>query len=129
MSARLTRTSDWGIMNCKYVGQPREDGLSETLYRALGSAIRSRRELLGLSQSSLATRVGMARTTITNIESGGQSLMVHQLADVAHALRMTTTELFEQVGDTQVTESEDVIDPQMENLLMKLTLPVRTNRS
>jgi len=105
-----------------------EEGLSDALYKALGSAIRSRRELLGLSQSSLATRVGMARTTITNIESGGQSLMVHQLFEIAHALRMPMAEFFDQIDKTEETVSEDVVDPKLENLLMKLTKSVKANR-
>lgn len=103
--------------------------MSDTLYRELGSAIRRRRELLGLSQSSLATRVGMARTTITNIESGGQSLMVHQLVEIANALRMSAPELFEQIGDFGSVRDEATVEPGLENLLMKLTKPVKANRS
>ena len=103
--------------------------MSDALYKALGGVIRTRRELLGLSQSSLASRTGMARTTITNIESGGQALMVHQLVDIAHALRMNATDLFEQVGDTDVSSADDPVDPQMEDLLMKLTVAVRTKKS
>lgn len=80
---------------------------------------------MGLSQSSLAKRTGLARTTITNIESGGQSLMVHQLFDIAHALRIRPTQILEQIGDLDEFEPQDKLDPQMEGLLMKLTKSVK----
>ncbi len=55
--------------------------------------------------------------------------MVHQLVDIAHALRMNATDLFEQVGDTSGSSEDDPVDPQMEDLLMKLTVAVRTKKS
>lgn len=102
--------------------------MSEALYKALGEAIRNRRESLGISQSSLARRIGSARTTVTNIEAGGQSIMIHQLMEIARALRMPVTEFLNGIEEFENEVPEDVVDPKMETLLMKLTTPVKAKR-
>jgi transcriptional regulator with XRE-family HTH domain len=103
--------------------------LSDALYKALGGAIRNRRESLGISQSSLARRIGAARTTVTNIEAGGQSTMIHQLIDIASALRVPVSELLDEICGIEDERSEKVVDPEMETLLMKLTSPVTATRA
>ncbi len=40
----------------------------------------------GMTQSELATAVGLTRTSITNIEKGRQKLLVHTLLDIALSL-------------------------------------------
>jgi transcriptional regulator with XRE-family HTH domain len=51
----------------------------ETIYRQFGAKIEAMRAALGVSQDELAKRVGLTRTSITNIESGKQRIL---LADV-----------------------------------------------
>ena len=63
------------------------------LYTALGALIRARREREGMTQSELARRVGMTRTSITNIESGRQKVQLHTLYDVAKALNVSPEDL------------------------------------
>lgn len=103
--------------------------MNETLYPALGMAVRKHREQLGLSQSALGSRVKMARTTITNIEAGGQNIMMHQFVELANALRVKPVELLEEIGDLQAPESAEEQDPAMESLLMKLTKPIKAPRA
>ena len=67
----------------------------EHLYRALGKRIKARREALDLSQEELATRIGMTRASVANIESGAQRLMLHSIPKVARALRWTPRKLLE----------------------------------
>ncbi len=55
------------------------------LYVELGRRIRRVREGK-LSQEELAVRVGLTRTSITNIEKGRQKLMVHTLWAIAKVL-------------------------------------------
>lgn len=98
------------------------------IYSALGKVIRARRDLLGLSQSALATHTSMARTTITNIEAGGQSLMLHQLVVLAGALRVSPEELLRQASELAPPKPQKVSDPSLENLLMKLDTPVRASQ-
>ena len=59
---------------------------SADVYRELGRLIRLHRERLTLSQAALARRVGLSRTSVTNIEQGRQKILVHQLLSFAVAL-------------------------------------------
>lgn len=103
--------------------------MDDNIYRALGKVIRARRDLLGLSQSALATHTSMARTTITNIEAGGQNLMLHQFVDLAEALRVSPEELLKLANDLAPSEPPRVSDSNMESLLMKLDTPVNASQS
>lgn len=64
-----------------------------TIYTHLGVLVRQRRDALGLTQSELASRTRLARTSVTMIERGGQSLLVHQLVAIELALRMKPGDL------------------------------------
>lgn len=59
------------------------------VYAQIGSEIRRRREGLGLSQAQLADRIGVGRTSVTMIERGAQAILVHQLLEIAKALRVS----------------------------------------
>ena len=73
--------------------------MADEVYSRVGAAIRSRRDSVGLTQSALAELTGLKRTSITNIESGGQALMLHQLIELARALKTDVAELLA-VADT-----------------------------
>lgn len=55
-------------------------------YKHIGMTIRAAREALGMTQGELANVVGLSRTSLTNIESGRQRILVDQLAELADAL-------------------------------------------
>src|SRR5689334_12530048 len=67
------------------------------MYAQIGAEIRHRREALGLSQAQLAEKVGVGRTSITMIERGSQAILVHQLLEIARALRVSPDRLLERV--------------------------------
>ena len=52
----------------------------------LGRMIGMRRRALGLTQATVANRVGLARASIANIEAGRQTLTVHHLRQIGSAL-------------------------------------------
>ena len=58
------------------------------VYMKVGAQIRSRRTEAGMTQACLASKAGLGRTSLTNIENGTQSILLHQLVDVACALRL-----------------------------------------
>lgn len=58
----------------------------EALYRAFGRALRKSREEADLTQREVAQRVGLSRTSITNIERGNQHIALHQLFLLASAV-------------------------------------------
>ncbi len=60
----------------------------ESIYRHIGAVIRRGRKRLKprLTQEELAQRVGISRASLANIETGRQSVLVHQLYALAAAL-------------------------------------------
>jgi transcriptional regulator with XRE-family HTH domain len=60
--------------------------MDDTIYRAFGSAVATRRKELNLTQAQLAGRVGMSRASIANIESGRQNVLLHHVYRLAEAL-------------------------------------------
>jgi transcriptional regulator with XRE-family HTH domain len=77
--------------------------IQDLLYSHIGQQLKSHREKKGLTQSQLAERVGLERTSITNIESGKQRLPLHILFGVCHSLGVSPVEVMPRVE--QVTES------------------------
>jgi len=63
------------------------------LYTALGGMIRGRRAHVGMTQDELARRVGMTRTSITNIERGRQKVQLDTLYDIGAALGVPARDL------------------------------------
>jgi transcriptional regulator with XRE-family HTH domain len=56
-------------------------------YSTLGARICEARKAARLTQEQVADQVGLARTSITNIEKGRQPVQVHLLVELAHVLR------------------------------------------
>jgi transcriptional regulator with XRE-family HTH domain len=65
----------------------------EDVYVGIGAMIRTRRRGLDLSQGELAQTLGLSRSTLANIESGRQRILVHQMLALAAALETTVAEL------------------------------------
>lgn len=63
--------------------------VTETVYEALGRRIQAARVQARCTQEELARRIGMTRTTITNIERGQQRIQIHTLYAIAEALSVT----------------------------------------
>lgn len=58
----------------------------ESLYKIVGARIRELRDSRGLTQASLASRVGLERSSIANIEAGKQKIPLHVLYRLAISL-------------------------------------------
>lgn len=61
--------------------------------KALGTAIRDRRRLVGISQTELGTRAGLHRTFISRVERGASNLAIDALFAIADALDVQATDL------------------------------------
>lgn len=59
---------------------------STRLHKLTGTRIRDHRLSLRMKQEELAQRVGLSRTSITNIESGRQRILLDHLYELASAL-------------------------------------------
>ena len=65
----------------------------DPIYTEIGLLIRARRKALNLRQKSLASELGISRGSLANIETGRQSILVHQLYRFAAALRLPPHDL------------------------------------
>jgi transcriptional regulator with XRE-family HTH domain len=100
--------------------------VAEEIYAHIGSAIRARRDSLGLSQAQLADRVGLGRTSITMIERGAQALLLHQFLQLAAALRCSPSELLgEAMHQPELDLDEPADAPDIEHLLKELKVRVQ----
>jgi transcriptional regulator with XRE-family HTH domain len=95
--------------------------MAAKIYARIGAEIRRQREGLGMTQAQLASRINAGRTSIAMMERGGQALLVHQLIDLATALRTTPAEILsgalaDQNEEVAVTPS----DRKMKSLLRDL---------
>jgi len=63
----------------------------EAFYRLVGARIRSLRGKL--SQEQLAKAIHMTRTSVVNIETGQQKLLVHNLFRIAEALNIKPSDI------------------------------------
>jgi len=61
--------------------------------RELGAKIRASRERVDMSQDELARRVGLSRTSVTNIEGGRQGVQAYLLVRIAEALECSAIDL------------------------------------
>jgi putative transcriptional regulator len=65
---------------------------------AFGDAVRERRVAAGLSQEALAERCGVDRKSISRMETGAFSPRLDSVFNVAEALEIPVSELFEVLG-------------------------------
>jgi transcriptional regulator with XRE-family HTH domain len=81
------------------------DSAQQTFYKALGARIR---EIRGskLSQEQLAKAADLSRTSIVNIESGRQKLLVHNLFQISKALKVLPTVLLATLEPSSVSVPE-----------------------
>ena len=65
----------------------------EPIYRDFGRRLRKARAQATLTQEGLAQRVGLTRTSITNIEQGNQHVGLHLLYQLAKAVGVPPVDL------------------------------------
>lgn len=80
-------------------------------YQEVGRRIRDarKRRKPTLTQEDLAERVGLTRTSITNLERGRQKTLLHTLADIADALQVHASSLLPDVGSDSQKQLEHAL--------------------
>jgi transcriptional regulator with XRE-family HTH domain len=83
----------------------------ESIYRHIGAVIRRGRKRFKprLTQEALAQRVGISRASLANIETGRQSVLVHQLYALAAALDLAPADFLPAVDTGLGAEWEQVL--------------------
>ena len=79
---------------------------------SFGQKAKARRKGLGLNQEELATKAGLHRTYIADIERGARNLSMMNIAKIAKALGVNISELCQGIDNSQKDESL----PRPENL-------------
>ena len=79
-----------------------------TLYEKLGANLKLAREALGITQGRLARQVGIARTSITNIEAGQQKLPIHLLFQLCDVLQIEVVNVLPSLKEVRRSEMEEV---------------------
>lgn len=88
----------------------------DALYVVIGGRIKQARKAAGLTQADIAERTGYLRSTIANIERGGQSLAVHSMLGIAAALGVSLAALlpFEPIAGQNDVYSEAILQLKQE---------------
>jgi transcriptional regulator with XRE-family HTH domain len=69
------------------------DEQTRALLARVGSRIRAARGAAGMTQAELAAKIGVARSSVANMEQGRQGLTLMRLGQLAVALRMSLDDL------------------------------------
>ena len=62
----------------------------QDIYHEIGRRIRRFRKAAGQTQEQLATRIGVSRASIANIEAGRQNFLLHYVYAIAETLDLDT---------------------------------------
>jgi len=76
----------------------------DSVYSDFGELLRSRRKAAGITQEQFADATGLSRTSISNIESGRQRILLHQLFGFARILGISAHDLLPTTPVTGQTE-------------------------
>lgn len=63
------------------------------IYKQIGATIQRRRKQLCFKQEKVARDLGISRGSLANIETGRQSMLIHQLYRFAEVLDLSPTDL------------------------------------
>lgn len=74
------------------------------LYTEVGERIRRLRERHEQTQAQFSAKVGVERTSVTNIEKGAQRATLHFLYRVAQEFNASLNDLLPEVGDAGIQE-------------------------
>jgi transcriptional regulator with XRE-family HTH domain len=67
----------------------------------LGTAIKTQRAWLGISQEELAHRAGLHRTYVSDLERGARNPSIDSIEKLARALELSVSKLFERSESRQ----------------------------
>jgi len=84
--------------------------MQKAIYKAVGARIAARRRHLGMTQETVAARLGMSRASLANIETGRQSLLLHNVYAIAEVLELSLVDLLPASSKQPVTTEQDDVE-------------------
>lgn len=111
-------------------GRRREDA-SDQFLEEFGARLRARRDDLGITQTDLAHRLGVARPTLANFEAGRRSPDLLIVFHCAHHLQTTVAALLGEGTQLRVLDSERAMEHVVEQAVvaLRVVLEDQLNRS
>lgn len=82
-----------------YVTVKKEVVQCEPVYVSFGELVKAKRLERGWTQTDLAEKVGLSRTSVTNIEIGRQRVLLSDLFEFARAFGVSPRSLFNRLSD------------------------------
>lgn len=89
---------------------------NDEFYRELGRRIATKRRDQNKTQEQLAVAVGLSRTSLTNIERGGQRILAHTVYEIAHELGIS---LFDLIPASPVVRPVDRMETSQRDLIYR----------
>jgi transcriptional regulator with XRE-family HTH domain len=83
------------------------DSKTDEFYVQVGQHVRTAREDRGLSQATLARRIGFTRSSVANLEAGRQRVTLHLFVLIARALGVEPDGL---LPDASMLEFSDAVE-------------------
>ena len=85
----------------------------ERLYAEIGERIKKQRNRQSpkITQEALAKKLEIERTSITNIEKGGQRATLHLIYRIAQELNIALTDLLPDVSDEKIQGDASPLEP------------------
>ncbi|MET9141483.1 helix-turn-helix domain-containing protein [Streptomyces parvulus] len=90
-----------------------DDPQVDRFYAAVGDRIRDARSAARLTQAELAASLGLARSSIANIEGGRQRLPLHMVILIAETLNINVSELLPDMAESQPAPDLKNIDEKL----------------
>lgn len=97
--AMTSRTVERRQRVIQYVTVKREVMQCEPVYVTFGEVVKAMRLERGWTQTDLADRVGLSRTSVTNIEIGRQRVLLSDLFDFARAFSVPPKTIFNKLSN------------------------------
>jgi transcriptional regulator with XRE-family HTH domain len=91
-----------------------DDPQVDRFYVRVGDRIRDARSAARLTQAELAAHLGLARSSIANIEGGRQRLPLHMFALIAETLNIKAAELLPDIAENQAAPELSNIDERLQ---------------
>jgi transcriptional regulator with XRE-family HTH domain len=85
----------------------------------VGSRVRLRRTLLGMSQEKLGDALGLTFQQVQKYERGANRVGASRLYDLSRVLDVPVSYFFDEFGDQSATPGEATADPYQPNPMMK----------
>ncbi|MEV5850708.1 helix-turn-helix transcriptional regulator [Streptomyces sp. NPDC051985] len=93
-----------------------DDPQVDRFYLSVGDRIRDARSAARLTQAELAASLGLARSSIANIEGGRQRLPLHMFVLIAETLNVNVSELLPDPAENQSAPELSNIDEQLQGV-------------